>query len=439
MRLACIGLSHKTAPVEVRERLAFAGDRLKGALSALRDRLQVDEVVILSTCNRVETYVSRADGSIHFRDLQNALGEVAEIAPDTVASCLYKYRDAEAVEHLFQVAASVDSMVVGETQILSQVKDAYHLAKQNGMTGKLFDSLFQTALSAAKDVHTLTGIGRRKVSVSSVAVELAERIFSGLAGRTVLVVGAGEMGELTLKSMIDRGADRILVLNRTQDKAEAVAVQVGGQALPWERLGEALAQADIVISSTGSEGTIVSVEQVREALRRRRYEPMFLIDIAVPRDIDPQANELDNVYLYDIDDLEQVVTENRAQRETELRQCRELIGERVGRFVREARIMDVAPVITNLTRNAHDIREKELARTLNKLGDLSQKEREEIEYLTNRVVNKLLNSPIEAIREEAASGDGYRLTDAAQRLFGLAEERDGDDPGQANGCGDDSG
>jgi len=435
MRLACIGLNHKTAPVEVREKLAFAGERLKEVCSALQGRLEVDEIVILSTCNRVEAYVSRPDGSIHFRDLQDALGDVAEVAPDTVAACLYKFRDAEAVEHLFQVAASVDSMVVGETQILSQVKDAYHVAKQNGMTGKLFDSLFQNALSAAKDVHTLTGIGRRKVSVSSVAVELAERIFTGLAGRTVLVIGAGEMGELTLKSMVDCGADQVLVLNRTQDKAEAVAAQVGGRALPWEGLGEALAQADIVISSTAAEGTVLSVEEIREALRRRRYEPMFLIDIAVPRDIDPRANELDNVYLYDIDDLEKVVAENLSQREGELRQCRELIGERVGRFVRDARIMDLAPVIANLTENAHEIRQKELTRTLNKLGDISEKEREEIEYLTNRIVNKLLNSPIEAIREEAASGDGYRLTDAAQRLFRLDEDGDGDEEGRAGGNG----
>jgi glutamyl-tRNA reductase len=361
------------------------------------------------------------------------LAGIHGIPPDAFAPHLYRFRDAEAVEHLFLVAASVDSMVPGETQILGQVKDSYQLARQCGMTGRLFEPLFQNALSAAKEAHTLTGISRRKLSVGSVAVEFAEKIFSGPEGRTVLLVGAGEMGELTLQSMFDSGLKSIRVANRTFEKAEALAARYGGRAVPFEPLAESLAEADIVIASTAAPGFVIHADQVRQALKRRRYEPMFFIDIAVPRNIDPAVNDIDNVYLYDIDDLERVVAENWAEREKELRHCRGLIADRVAAFQGEVRVMDAGPLIAGIKKKADEIRDLELQRVFNKLGRLDDKERQEIEYLANRIVNKLLNSPISAIRKEMASGDSFRILHAAERLFDLDEEEESEQPRDETG------
>lgn len=422
MKLAVLGLNHKTAPVEVREKLAFPAEGVAKALEALRSRAGISEAAILSTCNRVEIYSCGEDEAIHFGDLQSFLAQFHQIPEVQFVAHLYKYRDLDAIQHLFLVAASVDSMVLGETQILSQVKEAYQAAARAGTVGRLLGPLFQRALEVGKEVHTLTGIGKHKVSISSVAVDFAEKIFGSLEGRSILVIGAGKMSGLTLKHMMDKGVRTILVSNRTFEKAEDLARQIGGRALPFEHLVDNLAQADIVISSTGAPQAILRPEHVRAALRRRRYQPMFLIDIAVPRDIDPKVNEIDNVYLYDIDDLEKVVVENQATREREIQECRRLVTERVSRFVSEIRIKDAGPVITRLTQKADEIRQEELERTLNKLGSVEAKDREEIEYLTKRIINKILNSPITAIRREVGSGDGQRIIEAAERLFQLEDE-----------------
>ncbi|MBI2194404.1 MAG: glutamyl-tRNA reductase [Planctomycetes bacterium] len=419
MKLAALGLNHRSAPVEIRERLAFTPEQAARALEMLRSQAGVSEAVVLSTCNRVELYACRPDEPIHFRDLQAFLARFHQLPEEQFSSCLYKYRDAEAIEHLFLVACSGDSMVLGETQILSQVKEAYRVAAQAGMAGPLLGRLFQHALAVGKEVHTLTGIGKLKISVSSVAVDFAEKIFTSLAGRTLLVLGAGKVSELTLKHMVHKGVQTILVSNRTPEKAEQLARAFGGRSLPFELMLENLTLADIVISSTGSPKPIIHPQQVREALRRRRHQPMFLIDIAVPRDIDPAVNEMDNVFLYDIDDLEKAVAENRAARQSEILECRRLVAERVDQFVNAIRIRDAGPVIARLTEKVHQMRQQELERTLNKLGALSAKDREEIEYMTKRIINKLLNSPISTIRQEVAKGDGHRILDAAEKLFDL--------------------
>ena len=424
MKLAVLGINHKGAPVEIREKLAFPEDSLADALIALQQHCSLDEAVVLSTCNRVELYLIRYDDHVHWRDVQEFLTSYHGLEPDKFAPYLYKLRETEAIEHLFRVAAGVDSMVIGETQILAQLKDAYRLSAHHSLTGRFFDPLFQTALSVAKEVHTQTGIGQRKVSVSSVAVDLAEKIFTTLEGRSVLVIGAGKMSRLTLNHMLDKGAQKILVTNRSFERAEALAIDVGGQALPFNEMEENLSQADIVISSTASSGIVLRPQHLREALRRRRYQPIFLIDIAVPRDIDPAVNEIDSVYLYDIDDLDSVVAENLTEREGELEECKRLISERVNEFVSERRIADIGPIIAQLTRQADEIRQTEIERALNKLGDISDKDREEIEYLTKRIVNKILNSPISAIREEVVEGNGFRILDATQKLFNLGEENE---------------
>jgi glutamyl-tRNA reductase len=428
VKLASIGLNFRTAPVEVREQLAFDTPLIIQGLSALKSDFSMDEAVILSTCNRVEIYASREESSVHFGDLEKFLSCFHEIDPRALDSSLYKKRDTDAIEHLFRVAASIDSMVLGETQILAQVKESYHLSKKHGMIGRLFDALFQSAFSVAKHIHSKTEIGQRKVSVSSVAVDFAEKIFN-LEGRTILVLGAGKMSELTLTHMVEKGAARVLVSNRTFEKAEELAAKFGGEAVAFDALAENLGRADIVISSTGSQDMIVKPDHVREALRSRRYQPMVLIDIAVPRDIDPAVNELDNVYHYDIDDLETIVSQNLAEREGEVDACRQIVSQKVSEFIRDRRIIEAGPIISQLTRYAHGIREQELERVLNKLGEISDKDREEIEYLTKRIINKMLNKPISAIRDAVAEGDGYQVLNTTQKLFDLDEDEE--DAGEA--------
>ncbi|MDA0842251.1 MAG: glutamyl-tRNA reductase [Planctomycetota bacterium] len=423
MKLATIGLNFRTAPVEIREQLAFDTTEIIKGLSALKSDFSMDEAVILSTCNRVEIYASREAGNVHYHDLEDFLSRFHQVDPRALNSSLYKKRDTVAIEHLFHVAASIDSMVLGETQILAQVKESYHLSKRQGMIGRLFDALFQNAFSVAKHIHTQTGIGQRKVSVCSVAVDFAEKIFN-LEGRTILVLGAGKMSELTLTHMVKKGAAKVLVSNRTFEKAEELASRFGGEAVPFETLSENLGRADIVISSTGSQDIIVTPEHVRDALRRRRYQPMVLIDIAVPRDIDPAVNEIDNVYHYDIDDLESIVSQNLAERQGEVDACRQIVSQKVGEFIRDRRIIEAGPVISQLTQYADSIREQELERVLNKLGEISDKDREEIEYLTKRIINKLLNKPIAAIRDAVAEGDGYQMLNATQKLFDLDDGED---------------
>jgi len=353
MNLFVIGLSYKTAPVEVREKLAFQASRLRCQGCRLKLAGGLDELVIVSTCNRVEIYgVTQSPA----RSLET-LFKVLSSADLDYQPYIYRREGLAAVEHLFSVVSGLDSMVIGETEITGQVKLAYQAAQDAGLTGKITNRLFQTALQTAKEIRTETGIGRGSTSVGSVAVELAERIFEqDLSRKTVMIIGAGKMGEACVKHLAKKGAQSILVTNRSFDKARTLASEFGGEAAPFERRLEQLARADIVVSSTGSPQTILCRADLEKIMESRRNQPLFLIDIAVPRDIDSDVQELPNVYLYNVDHLEKIIQENVRNREQALTRCREIIGERAAalqsRFNAPSRWREALPAETGMLAGA---------------------------------------------------------------------------------------
>lgn len=421
--LAMIGVSHHTSPVELRERLAIPEDELRAALLRLRKALPEDSgAVILSTCNRVEVYANAAlpPAETHAR-LRAFLAEWRGLPEEDFSAALYEHKGREVVEHLFRVASSLDSMVVGEGQILGQVQDAFLAAKAAESTGKALNALFQSAFKSAKEVRTKSNISVGKVSISSVAVDLAVSIFTDLAGKTVLVIGSGAMGELTLRSLLSRGISRVVIANRSLEKARELAGQFDGEALALDALPCHLHRADILITSTAARQPILHARDFQEALKKRNLAPMFVIDIAVPRDVDAGVNALDNVYLYDIDDLQEVADQNLEARRAEMALCAEIIDRHVEQFVRWQHGLAAEPTIVGMSREWHAIRERELAKTLAALPDLTDKEREEIAYLTQRIVNTLLQRPMTQIKREVAQDDSNRVIHLVKRLFGLEE------------------
>lgn len=423
MSLAIVGLSHHTSSVTLRERLAFSADVTPGALLELRKRADKAGVVILSTCNRVEVYAHHPTlaGKELCACMRQFLVEWHRIGEDEIAGALYELEDAEATGHLFRVASSLDSMVVGEVQILGQVHDAYLLSQTEQAADKVIHALFQKAFSVAKAVRSQSTIGEGKVSISSVAVDLAVSIFMDLADKTVMVIGSGEMGELTLKSLVARGVRGVLVVNRDTEKAKTVAAAYNGEAVALAALGEHLHRADIVVSSTAAPGYVLHAEDLAHALRLRAQEPMFIIDIAVPRDVDPTAGDLDNVYLYNVDDLEQVVNQNIDARRQEMEQCMVIVERGVEQFSRWLCSLAADPTIASMTREVDAIRERELQKTLDALPDLSEKQRDEVRYLTQRIVNSILQSPMTQLKQEIGHHDPHTVLHLVKRLFGLKD------------------
>jgi len=421
MSILVVGLNHKSAPVEVREKLAFNPNSINTALSLFSQKYQDQnaEIVILSTCNRVELYISSQDGAIKVEDVFSFLADFHEIELTAFSSYMYHYKDDRAVNHLFFVTSSLDSMVLGESQILSQVKEAYTTAAMEEATGKILNQLFQQALNAAKIVHTRTSIGKGKVSISSVAVEFAEKIFQDFTGKIVLVVGAGEMCELLLKHLYEEGARTFIVANRTYERAEELANEYHGQAIKYELLGEYLEKADIVITSTSAPHYVIHADQVKEAIKHRRGNPMFLIDIAVPRDIEPEVANIDNVYLYNIDDLQSVVSQNIDERNREVEKCRVLIEEEVEHFMARLEEMKIEPAITHLRNHFHTIGKEELDRLKPKLKNLDNGDWEQVIYTMERTINKLLHHPAKVAKQEAKNGGGYRYVETIKKLFGI--------------------
>ena len=421
MSILVVGLNHKSAPVEVREKLAFNPNSINTALSLFSQKYQDQkaEIVILSTCNRVEIYVSSQDGAIKVEDVLSFLADFHKIELNTFSPYMYYYNDARAVNHLFFVTASLDSMVLGESQILSQVKEAYTMAAMEEATGKILNQLFQQTINVAKIVHTRTSIGKRKVSISSVAVEFAEKIFQDFTGKMVLVVGAGEMCELLLKHLYEEGARTFIVANRTFERAQELAIEYHGQAIKYELLGEHLEKADIVISSTSAPHYVIHADQVKEAIKHRRGNPMFLIDIAVPRDIEPDVANIDNVYLYNIDDLQSVVSQNIDERNREVEKCRVLIEEEVEHFMARLEEMKIEPAITHLRNHFHTIGKEELDRLKPKIKNLDNGDWDQVVYTMERTINKLLHHPAKVAKQEAKNGGGYRYVETIKKLFGI--------------------
>jgi len=426
MSILVVGLNHKSAPVEVREKLAFNPNSINTALSLFSQKYQDQnaEIVILSTCNRVELYVSSQDGAIKVEDVFSFLADFHKIELNTFSPYMYHYNDDRAVNHLFFVTSSLDSMVLGESQILSQVKEAYTMAAMEEATGKFLNQLFQQALNVAKIVHTRTSIGKRKVSISSIAVEFAEKIFQDFTGKIVLVVGAGEMCELLLKHLYEEGARTFVLANRTFERAQELAIEYHGQAIKYELLGEHLEKADIVISSTSAPHYVIHADQVKEAIRHRRGNPMFLIDIAVPRNIEPEIANIDNVYLYNIDDLQSVVSQNIDERNKEVEKCRVLIEEEVEHFMARLEEMKIEPAITHLRNHFHTIGKEELDRLKPKLKNLDNGDWEQVIYTMERTINKLLHHPAKVAKQEAKNGGGYRYVETIKKLFGIFHHTD---------------
>ena len=421
MSLLLIGLSHHVAPVELRERVALPGARAAEIAAGLV--VDAGEAVCLSTCNRTELYLATESPEDAGQRALGALCEVSGLDGELLRPVLYRLDDEAAALHLFRVAAGLDSMVPGEGEILGQVRSAY----ESGETGPLLDRLFRQALHAGKKVRSETAIGENPASVSSAAAALAEQVFGDLSGCRVLLVGAGKIGELSARSLVSRGAEISLVANRSLERAGELARRFGGEPLPLERVGDELARADVVLSSTGSPGFILSRSDVERVLARRKGRPLFLIDIAVPRDLDPDIHQLEGCYLYDIDDLESVVADSLAGRRQEAARAEAIVAQEADRFAAWQASRDVVPAIASLRARAEEIRAAELDRA----KGLSERERRAADSITARVLDKLLHVPTVRLKEAAAGSDGAVYADAVRHLFDLGDDAaSGRDPGQ---------
>jgi glutamyl-tRNA reductase len=419
MHVVITGISHKTASLALREQLALDADAALRLAQALLNEPGISEAVALSTCNRTELYVYARD-SLAARDAAlAALAAQAGVGVADLAASAYSYSGESAITHLFRVTSSLDSMVVGEAQIVAQMKTAYQLACEGGCTKVVFNRLFRHALEVGKRVRTETAIGERPVSVSSAAVELAKQVFGKLQHRQALILGAGEMSELTATHLRGNGIAKLLVSNRTKAAAEELAARVGGDAVAWEDLEDHLAVADIVISSTSAPHFVLTREHVERAMKRRKHRPIFFIDIAVPRDLDPEINRIDNAYLYDIDDLQQVVEQNRGEREREATLAEAIVAEELGNVTAWLRTLEVVPTIATLREAIESIKTGEMARLSNRLADLTDEQRANVEMLANSIVNKILHLPTVRMKEVAGRDECYLYVDAVRDLFGL--------------------
>jgi len=408
VKLVLVGTSHHLAPLELRERVAFPLEQA----AALARRLAGEELecVCLSTCNRTELYLAGSD--------PDAAEAAAATALEAVGSALYRLRDEAAALHLFRVAAGLDSMVPGEGEILGQVRTAYEI----GATGAFLDRLFRQALHAGRKARAQTAIGESPASVSSAGAALAEQVFGDLRGRTIVLLGAGKVSELAARNLVSRGARIAVVANRTTDRATALAGRLGGEALPLERVGEQLATADVVVSSTSAPGYVLRRDDVEAALRGRRGRPILFVDLAVPRDLDPEIAALDGCYLYDLDDLEAVVTETLAGRRREAERAEGIVATEAERFREWQASLEVVPAIASLRARAEEIRTAELAKAEARLGRLTEGERRTVESVTAQIVNKLLHLPTVRMKQAAAAADGVLYADTVRYLFGLGED-----------------
>ncbi len=423
MNVILIGVNHRTAPVNIRERLNIPESRLPEAVAALLRREGIREALILSTCNRVEVLASAEDAAHAKAIVEQFLTDFLgfELAP--YQHCFYHYRQQEAVHHLFRVAASLDSMVLGEPQILGQLKRAFQLADEaGGLTGTLKEIVSQ-ALAVAKRVRRETALGSAAVSISYAAVELAKKIFGSLEHKTIFIIGAGKMSELAARHLLRAGAGAIYVTNRTYERAVQLASAFHGTAVAFDQISEYLAKADIVISSTGAPGYIVNRELAAKALAARRNRPMFFVDIAVPRDIDPRVHELDNTFVYNIDDLQQVVESNQKQREREAVWAEDIVNEEVGKTMRRLASRDLAPTIVALEDRLNAIREGEMERFGSRLTGLTVEQRQAIEALTRGFLNKILHGPISELKSGAGLPEQMTQVRLVQRIFRLADTR----------------
>lgn len=405
MRVLVVGLNHKTADVEVREKLAFDGKKLEEGLKGLVALREVQETVVLSTCNRVEIYANVKDEEAASMAIMDFLSDFHSIRKELLGSALYFRRGDEGVRHVFRVASSLDSMVVGEPQILGQLKDAFEFALGKKSTGVLLNKLMKKAISVAKRVRTETRIAENAVSISFAAVELAKKIFSDLKDKSVILLGAGEMAELAAKHLMNTGVKELVVANRTYERGCTLAKEMGGRAIHFEEFHHEMLRTDIAICSTGAPTYVLFKEEMHGIMKERKQKPVFIIDISVPRNIDPGVNHLENVYLYDVDDLQGVVDSNVKTREKEAEAAEGIVAEEVETFLRWQSSLDSVPTIVALREKAEAIKKEELEKLTGKLPELDERQRKAVEYMASAIVNKLVHPPTAALKEDAEDKD----------------------------------
>ena len=421
MKLLLTGVSHNTAPVEVRESLAFRAEDLSRALQDLRSRAGVNEALILSTCNRVEITVTTEDSIDPQTTVDLFLTDHKPVPAEGIGPHVYRYEGREAIHHLFRVAASLDSMVVGEPQILGQLKVAYTAAKDAGAVCGWLDGLLTRAFGVAKRVRSETGIGQMAVSVSYAAVELARKIFGSLAGRTVMIVGAGKMSELAARHLRRSGASHVFVTNRTHDRAMEMARLFQGTPVEYDRFHATLPEVDILIASSAAPHYILNKEEMQRVIAARRNKPAYLIDLAVPRNIDPSVNDVANVFLYDIDDLQEVVNANLRERMKEAERAETLVSEEVERMMARLKVVEITPTIVGLQEQLEQIRSAEIEKARRRYGPFTPQQEEALEAATRAIINKVAHGPISELRVQAAKPDGAHSVALIKKVFHLRD------------------
>jgi glutamyl-tRNA reductase len=419
VNLILVGVNHKTTPVEIREKLAFTKGKIEESVDHLFNFPDIIEHTILSTCNRVEIYARANCQDSAIKSIKQFICDFHGLSLLELEDHFYSYRNKEAVEHLFRVSSSLDSMILGEAQILGQVKEAYSLARDLRSTGLVLNQLFEKAFSIAKKVREETGIAERSVSISSAAVELAQKIFDDLENHTVMLVGTGEMAELAAKHLISYGVKTVYVTSRTYERAANLARTLNGSALDFEAFKNELHRADIVITSTSAPNFIIKKEIVEKAIHERKNKPIFFIDIAVPRDIEPDVNDLENVYLYDIDDLHVVVSANIKEREKEAENAMNFISQEVTKFNNWVGALDAVPTIVEIRKKAENIRKQEIEKTLKKISHLSENDKQLLRQMSSSMVNKILHKPTIKLKQKTQSEDGHVYLKAIRHLFHL--------------------
>ena len=422
MKIAVVGLNHKTADVELREKLAFNGPKLEEGLQRIKEIPSIRETVIISTCNRVEIYLHVQDVKKAYAAIKDFFVEFFEIRRESLDTSLYLHEDMAAVKHIFRVASSLDSMVVGEPQILGQLKDAFDFALEKKATGVLLNRLLKKSISVAKRVRTETRIAENAVSISFAAVELAKKIFTDLAGKSFMLLGAGEMAELAAKHMMNNGVQDIIVANRTYDRGCELSREFNGRAIRFEEFPAELVHTDIVICSTGASTFVLHKEHMQKVMKERKQKPVFIIDISVPRNVDPGINDMDNVYLYDVDDLKGVVDTNISERQKEASKAEAIVEDEIETFKKWMMTLDSVPTVVALRERAEAIRKDELDRFFNRFPSLGEKERKAIDWLAGSIINKLIHAPTVALKNDAEDKD--MLIALIKRLYGLNGEDD---------------
>ena len=422
MNLLLVGVSHKTAPLEVRERFAIPERRIPDALRALRNDPGVAEALILSTCNRVEFILVLQEGAEGWEVFRRFTRTFFGLNYDEFAQGFYSHRDYEAVRHLFRVASGLDSLVVGEPQVLGQVKQAYSLAKESEAAGSALDAVFHRVFNVAKRVRAETQVAEASVSVSSAAVDLAEQVFGDLRGKTVMIIGAGQMGELAARHLVSKGATTVLVSNRTYDHAVALAAELRGVAIRFNEIWEAMKRADIVISSTGCPHYIITRADMEGLMASRANRPLFLMDIAVPRDIDPGVREVSGCTLANIDGLKELTRQNLKHREEAVEAADTIIEEEMAAFRERQEARRVVPTLVSLRERVEAIRRSELARTRALFGELTPEQEQVLELVTQSLVNKILHTPFTELKQAAARPDRSQFLGAVRSIFRLEED-----------------